>query len=320
MTIKMAVLGMGRIARTRLLPGLDKAEEAVLWSVLSRDAERGQASAAKHKALGPTPAFTDLDALLADPELDAVIIASPDRVHVDQVVRAAAAGKHVLTEKPMAVSVAECDRMIAACDAAGVRLGVAYHMRWHAGHRLLHERVRAGDFGDIRHVRVQWNFSSEDDSNWRAREDLGKWWSLAATGTHCVDQVQWFLGGEVGDVVEVNSTIGRSVFDGPHDETALVSLRFGSGATAEICSSVVFAGPTRFELYGTKGFVVAENTMSVDGSGTIRTHEGPFPFEPVDPYAGEIDDFARAIADGRGAEVSGRQGRENIAVLCEACP
>ena len=127
--LRIAMIGTGWIADDALAPAVAKAAGAVLWSVLSREEGRARDFAERHGAASPAPSHTDLDALLADPELDAVLIASPDGLHAEQCVAAARAGKHVLCEKPMATTAADAERMTAACRDAGVRLGIAYHMR-----------------------------------------------------------------------------------------------------------------------------------------------------------------------------------------------
>ena len=191
--IRIAMIATGRIAGNALAPAIERAAGAELWSVLSRDAGRARDFAERHRAASPEPAYTDLDALLADPDLDAVLIASADGLHAGQCIAAASAGKHVLCEKPMATTAADAERMTAACRAAGVRLGIAYHMRWHRGHRDLADAAHAGRFGVLRHMRAQWSMRARDDSNWRARSEVGRWWGLAAVGTHCLDQVRWYM-------------------------------------------------------------------------------------------------------------------------------
>ena len=118
--------------------------------------------------------------------------------------------------------------MVAACKDAGVKLGVAFHNRWHAGLRKLHGEVADGKLGELRHMRVQWSFHAPDDANWRAGTDVGKWWGLAGVGTHCLDQILWFLEPACGEVVELKSIITRDVWKGPNDETALISMKFAS--------------------------------------------------------------------------------------------
>ncbi|MBT6273309.1 MAG: Gfo/Idh/MocA family oxidoreductase, partial [Chromatiales bacterium] len=142
--MKIAMIATGRIAETQLAPAIAAARGAQLWSVYSRDQGRAEAFARTHGAASATPAYDNLDALLSDDELDAVLIASPDKLHAPQTIAAVKAGKHVLTEKPMTTDAASAEAMVDAASSAGVKLGVAYHLRWHAGHRALHEAAAAG--------------------------------------------------------------------------------------------------------------------------------------------------------------------------------
>ncbi len=309
--LRIAMIATGRIADNFLAPAIAGLPGVELWSVLSRDLERARDFARRHRAAACEPAFDDLATLLADPDLDAVLIASADGLHAEQCIAAASAGKHVLCEKPMATTAADAARMIAACRDADVRLGIAYHLRWHAGHRALHRMVQAGEFGTLRHLRVHWSILA-DASNWRARPEVGRWWGLAAVGTHGIDQIRWMMRPTCGEIVREGAQITRRVHRGPHDETALVHFEFESGATAELCTSVLFDAPRRMEIYGSEGYALCENTLGAQGAGSIRTHEGEFPFPIVDPYAEEIGDFAAAIRDNRNPEVAGEEGLCNI--------
>jgi len=315
MTLNIAMLGSGRIADQQLAPALAKTDGAQLWSVLSRDAGRGRAFAERHGAAAPEPVHTDLDSLLADADLDAVLIATPDKLHASQCIAAARAGKHVLTEKPMAADAKSGDAMVEACEKAGVVLAVAYHMRWHAGHRKLAELVHAGRLGTLRHMRVQWTFLASDASNWRASQDVGRWWGLAGVGTHCLDQVRWLMMPSCGEIVVQENLISREVWKGPNDETALVSLGFESGATAEICSSVLFNAPKRMEVFGSDTYAICDDTLGPHGAGEISIGGKPLQFEVANPYVGEIADFVAAVREGRPPEVDGREGRQNVATL-----
>lgn len=318
--IRFAILGTGRIADNQLAPALAQVSGARLWSVLSRDERRGREFAARHGAASPSPVHTGLAALLADPDLDAVLIATPDGLHAEQAVAALRAGKHVLVEKPMATDREGGRAMVDAAEEMGVQLGVAYHLRWHAGHRLLHEQVQAGALGELRHMRAQWTFRVADDSNWRAGDEVGRWWGLAGVGTHALDLVRWFLLPQCGETAELRSLITREVYSGPNDETALVMLRFASGATAEIVTSVLFDSPSRVEIYGARGAAVCEGTLGPHGAGAVRLLGENLPFEPVNPFAGEIADFVAAVRDSRPPEVSGAEGLRNVELLLEADP
>jgi predicted dehydrogenase len=318
MTLKVAMIATGGIADSQLAPALTQAPSAQLWSVYSRDRARAQAFAAKHGAASPDAAHDDLDALLADPELDAVLIASPDKLHADQTVRAAKAGKHVLTEKPMATDREGAAAMIDAADKAGVVLAVAYHLRWHMGHRKLFEAARNGAFGTLRHMRVQWSSLASNADGWRAKAEVGRWWALAGVGTHCLDQIRWFMSPQCGEITRAESIINRKVFQGPHDETALLTYQFENGSTAELCASILYQGPRIMELYGSDGYAIFTDTLGPHGQGRIETQDGSFDYTPANPYVGEIEDFAAAIHEGRPAEVDGREGAANVDLLLRA--
>ena len=318
--MNIALVGPGRISEHSLIPGLEGVPTARLWSVMSRDLGRARDCARRHAAAAGEPAHDRLETLLADPELDAVIIATPDKLHAEQTVAAAEAGKHVLVEKPMATDAGSARAMVGACRGAGVVLAVAYHMRWHRGHRNLHARVSAGEIGAIRQMRVQWSFMAPDNRNWRAVSEVGRWWSLAGVGTHCLDQIRWFMAPAGGAITGLRSSIGRTVWGGPHDEQATVTLSFESGAQATLCSSALFKAPTRMEVYGSEGFAVCEGTLGAHGRGRIELNGEPLEYEPADPYAGEIADFVAAVGEGRNPEVDGEEGLRNVELLLQADP
>lgn len=316
-TVNLALIGTGRIARMQLAPALAVADGVRLWSVLSRSRERAADFAERHDAKSSVAAHTSLDALVSDLDLDGIIIATPDKLHAQQCITAVRAGKHVLVEKPMATSLDDADRMIEVSDEAGVRLGVAYHLRWHGGHRLVADAVQSGKLGDIRHMRVQWSWRAPDASNWRARPEVGRWWSLAGVGTHCLDLIRWLMVPTCGEVEQVKSVLSNAVWRGPHDESAVVVLRFESGATAEFCSSVNFESPHRLEIYGSEGYAICTDTLGARGAGTIEMLHRGLEFSVANPYVGEMLDFAAAIRDERAPEVDGREGRRNVELLLE---
>ncbi|MEE9391999.1 MAG: Gfo/Idh/MocA family oxidoreductase [Planctomycetota bacterium] len=310
---RIAILGTGSIADTAHAPALSSLPECCLWSVLSRCQDRAQGFARRHQAKAPQAAFDDLAGLLRDDALDAVIVTTPDRLHAAMAIAALKAGKHVLVEKPMVTSRAEGEELLAARDASGKTLAVAFHLRHHRGHRLLRERILAGDIGEVRHLRVQWTFAAADASNWRATPKLGKWWSLAANGPHALDLVRWFAADRLGPLEELRGTFSRGrVLGSPHDETAVVGGCFASGATIEILTSVLFASRPAFEIYGSEGEGICRDTLGRHGAGDIELNGDPLTFEVHSPFAGEIADFVAAARDGRAPEVGGEAGMQVV--------
>lgn len=316
--LNIGIIGPGRITGDQHAPALASIDGVQLWSVVSRDLERAQDFCHRHGATAPVPAHTNIDRMLADPALDAVIIATPDRLHASQAIAAARAGKHVLVEKPMATSVEEAEQMIEECDRADVRLGIAYHLRWHTGHRRIREIILDGGIGTPRHMRIHWTFRAPDGNNWRAAPETGRWWSLAANGTHCLDLIRWMLMPSSGEIVDVQSLFAQSVWDTPHDETAILAFRFENGSTAELCASVLFDSESRVEIYGSTGSVICSDTLGRHGGGRIEVNGEDFEYIRENPFRGEILDFIQSIKTGREPEVGGAEGLKNIEWLSAA--
>lgn len=308
--LKVGLIGPGSIARERLIPALRAIEGASFWSVLGRDLGRTKEFATTLGAAAPEPAYTDISAFLADTALDAVIVASPDKLHAEQCLAAAKAAKHVFVEKPMATNHADALAIVDACAKANVRLAVGYHLRFHQGHILVKEMLNAGRIGQIRHVNISWTMISKPD--WRATSDLGRWWSLAALGTHSLDLVRWFVESEIKQSYALTSS---PVYGGPHDETSVVSIGFQSGATAQILSSVIMRAPRLIEIFGSEGSIRCVDTLGPRGAGQILLNGEEQAFQVADPYKAELTDFCNAITGGAAPSSEGSNGAANVALL-----
>lgn len=314
-TIRVGLIGPGSIADERLIPALAKIAGAVFWSVLGRDRQKAEKFAEKHGAKATQAAFSDLGTFLADPELDAVIIASPDKLHAQQAIACAKAGKHVFVEKPLATSAKDARAIVRACKAAKVKLTVGYHLRYHAGHRKVNALLgdpATSPIGQIRHIAVSWTMQAKT-VDWRADDKLGQWWSLAALGTHSLDLVSWLLKGD--PLKETSCLVSSPVFGSAHDETSIVSLVFESGVTASVLSSVVFRAPRVVEIFGSKGVIRCVETLGPRGTGTITVNGEEMPFDAVDPYGGELKDFIVAVAVDQEPYVTGDEGADNVILL-----
>ncbi|MBI4433175.1 Gfo/Idh/MocA family oxidoreductase [Candidatus Uhrbacteria bacterium] len=314
--MRLACIGTGDVADRWLVPALKNIPGTQLWSVCGRDPHRTGAFAAMHGAAAPSSVYTDLDALLADPALEAVIIATPDQLHASQTISAARAGKHVFVEKPMATSVADARAMHAACEAAGVVLQVGYHLRWHQGHHEIVRAMDAGRIGTVRHVGMRWSYPAENANNWRAQGATGRWWSLAALGTHTMDLAWWMLRKNHGDIVALHSLCTNGILGSTRDETTTIALRFASGVTADITVSVAMPIVRQLEVYGTTGMIHAEGTLGARGGGRITINAtGDLPYARQDPYQTELTQFVNAIRDPALGVVGGEDGIRNVELL-----
>ncbi len=308
--VRIGLIGAGEVAENRLLPALFTLPETKLWSIASRNIERAKTLTERFGACAPQPAFTSLDEMLLDPELDAVIIATPDKLHAEMAIKAANAGKQVFVEKPMATDVDDAERMIVAAKANNVKLAVGYHLRHHAGHHMLRAQIDKGMMGTPKHVRVMWSYNAPAN-DWRASEALARWWSLAAVGTHAIDLAMWFLKEE--GVPLVQSEIFRD--EGLLEHSATVNLKWASGKTATIVVSNRATLPRLIEVVGTVYTARCENTLGAHGKGAVSINNIALPFVPVDPYHKELEDFIGAITDDREPKVGGVIGLRNLNIL-----
>lgn len=314
--LRVGIIGTGSIADDMHAPALKLASNACLWSVLSRDIDRSRLFAKKHTAKAPSPAHDDLGLFLGDPNLDAVIVASPDRLHYHHAHSSLKAGKHVLVEKPLATSVHEAEDLVRTAAISKLLLGVGFHLRWHAGIRKAVELVRTGRIGALRHVSMQWTFYQPTNTNWRAHDQLGRWWSLAGTGAHCIDLARW-IASEVDCTFEaITGVTTCDTWGGPHDESACVVIKFNKSMTAQCISSVLFPSESFLNIYGTDGSIRCTGVLARATPGKIYVSDEELSVATNNPFVDQIEAFSVSIRQGYGYPVSGEDGLTNVKDLC----
>jgi predicted dehydrogenase len=176
---------------------------------------------------------------------------------------------------------------------------------------VLHQQVEQGVIGKLRHIRAIWAFSQYDDSNWRAKDDMTKWWSLSAVGSHCIDLTRWFAE-DTDDWRHFAATIANNIWNGPHDETAVIAAQFASGPTVEVVSSVQFGSYNRLELFGDKGQAICEDIMGRAGAGEIRINGELLSFEVGSPFEGQLIDLVKCIEKGESPRADGTVGLRSV--------
>ncbi|HXQ49963.1 MAG TPA: Gfo/Idh/MocA family oxidoreductase [Stellaceae bacterium] len=311
MTIRWALLGTGRHADGRAAPQLKTAAGSVLAAVLSRDRARGEAFAKKH---GIAKVHISMDELLRDRDIDALYDATPDGLHAPNAAAAAAAGKHILIEKPLALSLAEGVASSAACRRHGVKLGVVFQQRHDAVHQEARRLVLAGEIGDVVSALVQLPLAVSSRSaapqaapTWRTDPAMRSGGIVMSIGDHAYDTLAYLLG---QDIVEV-SAFTDATRDNPPDERAggmLLHLSRGAIGYAYASFRTPYARRP-FEIHGTKGSLILTNTYSyligagedatpslelVNDKGRTVRH-----FPPSDCFRLEVEQFNRAI-EGKG--------------------
>ena len=313
MTLKWGVLGAGSVAQRRAMPAINKAKDAELHALPSRDAARAQRLATEH---GATTYYTTVDELLSDETLDAIYVSTPVYLHREQVIKAAERGFHVLCDKPMALNTEECGRMIDACQANDVHLQICFLFRFHSCFQAIKSWVQEGRLGQIVQGRVPFlkPFPISKGA-WRGNPAQGGGGCLMDLGAHGVDLLRYIL----GEVHQVSAFCNSVVHGYDVEETGMIMMRFENGAQGFIDTSFAAAGSDLvIEIYGTDGWVWVYNDggwkikLSLDGESQGIDSQ----FE--DLYQYQFEHFARCVTEEEEPIVTGLDGLRTNAILAAA--
>lgn len=284
--MNIGIIGTGNIASSGHGPAIKSLDGTQLTSVLSRETQKGKEFLNEFGA-SDAKVYTDIKPFVNNPNIELVIITSPDSMHYEQAKACLENGKHVLMEKPFTISVGEAENLAKIAEERRLTLAVGFHLRSHNGHRLLKKQIASGVIGDLRHIRLIWAWQVTDDSNWRAHDKLTRWWSLSAVGSHCIDLARW-LGDDMDDWSAFSSLLANNLWGGEHDETAQITGQFKSGITFDITSSVQFGPFNKIEIFGSKGEVTCEDTLGRNGAGTILVNGKDMQFEASSPFVEQL--------------------------------
>jgi predicted dehydrogenase len=322
--LRFAIVGAGTVARFHARAVAD-APGARLSAVCSRDPERA-AAAARELGVECAPSY---EALLARGDVDAVCLCTPSGLHAAQAIAAARAGKHVLVEKPMALTLADADAMIAACRSAGVKLAVALQRRTETVYQSLRSAIAAGELGrltlgcaSVPYFRPQAYYES---ATWRGTWALDGGGALMNQGIHLVDLLLWLMG-DAEEVSARSATLAHAI---EVEDCVVASLRFGSGALGSLIATTAAAPgfPHRVEVYGSEG------GAQIEGECVVRWQDRSAKQRPVtaalaDAGAGAsatgisaaghtriVADLVEAVGAGRAPLVPGEEGRRCLALV-----
>lgn len=290
--VRWGVLGVARIATEKVIPAMQRGACSEIVAIASRDLDKARRAAS---ALGIPKAYGSYDELLADPEIEAVYNPLPNHLHVPWSIRAAERAKHVLVEKPVSLTVAECRSLIEARDRCGVKIGEAFMVRTHPQWLRVRELVRSGEIGPVRAIETSFSFFGRDPANIRNILEFGGG-GLMDLGCYAVQVARYFFGAEPTRVV---SLIERD----PElriDSLASVLLDFPSGQSVFTCSMQMYPFQ-RVQIIGARGRIEIEIPFNAPpnracrifiGTGAgLRTEELPI----CDQYTIQGDLFSKAV-------------------------
>jgi D-xylose 1-dehydrogenase (NADP+, D-xylono-1,5-lactone-forming) len=309
MPLRWGILGVARINRA-LIPPIQASERHDLVAIASRDASRADEAA---KQWGIPRAYGSYEDLLADRDIDVVYIPVPNGGHATWTIRAAEAGKHVLCEKPLALSVEDVDRIQDAARRAGVVVAEAFMYRHHPQTLRIRELVAAGTFGTLRLVTGSFTFSltKEADPRLDKAQGGGSVWDV---GCYPVSFTRFVLDAEPSEAFGWQATGPTGI-----DETFAGALRFPNGVLALFDSGFRAPLRTHVEIVGSEASLVVPHPFKPGLEETMILSRGDATEEVrvagQELYSGEIEDMADAILLGRPSRVTLAESRGNVAAL-----
>lgn len=331
MAVGFGIVGCGMIARFHARAIRD-IKGAKLVGCFNRTLDKAQALAAE---FGGEPT-TDLDSLLARPDVDIITICTPSGAHMEPAIAAARAGKHVIVEKPLDVTLKRCDAMIDACEQAGVRLGTIFPSRFHQSSQLLKRAVDEGRFGQLTlgDAYVKW-FRTQayyDSGAWRGTWKLDGGGALMNQAIHSVDLLLWLMG-PVEQVTAHTTTLAHERIE--VEDVATATLRFASGALGVIeATTAAYPGSLKkIEISGTQGMVVLEEESIIKWDFAKmtkrdqvllqemqnRTKTGGGAADPAaighQAHAELFREFIKAVKEGDNPRLDGREGRRSVELI-----
>jgi predicted dehydrogenase len=311
--VRYGVIGLGHIAQSAVLPAFAHARNSELTALASSDAEKlevlGERYQVRHRF-----GYERMADCLA--EVDAVFICTPNTEHEAAVLEAAGAGRHVLCEKPLAVTDEACARMVEACRDAGVKLMTAYRLHFEPTTLAVLKRVRDGALGDLRYFSSSFSMQTEPGGiRTEAETGGGAVWDI---GIYCVNAARMLFDAEPVKV-QAHAIPGTRSGMPDVDETTTALMHFDGDRLAAFTCSFDAADVSSYRIVGTKGSILVEPafeiheaisyTATIEGKST--RHRG----RKVDQFAAELVYFSRCILEDRAPEPSGEEGAWDVHII-----
>ena len=308
--LRAASIGMGWWSDELADAAQGKSDAIRIVTCFSRSEEKRAAFADKYG----TAQHESYEAVLADDSVDAVILTTPHSIHAEQVIAAAAAGKHVFCEKPFTLTRASAQAAVDACAEAGVVLAVGQNRRWHSATRTLKAMLDAGGFGTVLHAEA--NFSvpsalSYKPGQWRVNRIESPAGSITGLGIHMIDALVYLL----GPIARVAAQAHRRAVPVDIDDTTSVLFLFESGVSGYLGTMFACPHASYVNVYGTGGNAFAQidnSQLILQSADGVRRDE---PIEPLDTLRLELDEFAAACAGEAQFTVPPEDAVHGIAVM-----
>ncbi len=309
-----ALVGLGNLSTNQLAPALQQTKYCRLAAIVTGTPAKAQRWQARYGIPDRSVYnYETMERLADNPDVDVVYVVTPNALHAEHTIKAARAGKHVLCEKPMEVSVERCQAMIDACRQAGRQLAIGYRCQFEPHHLECVRLARQKVLGDLQKVDAAFGFRMGDPTQWRLNRALAGGGPLVDVGIYALQTSRMLTGEEPVRVTAQSTTTDHQMFRDVEQNIAW-QLTFPSGVVANGAASYSTYF-NRFTATASRGSFGIEPAYNYTGVRGWRSDGLPLQFAPVDHFAVEMDAFAQCIMSGRQTSVPGEEGLRDVRIM-----
>jgi predicted dehydrogenase len=314
-----AIVGLGSLAINQILPAFAKCEKSRVVALVSGHPDKAAKLAARY---GVSPKsiynYENYGALKDNPEVDVIYVVLPNSMHAEYTVRGHQAGKHVLSEKPMATSAADGQAMIDAAGKAGKKLMVAYRCRYEPFNKEMIRMAREQELGPVKVIVADHGFNIGDPTQWRLKREMAGGGCLMDIGIYSLQAARYVTGEEPTEIDALTYTTPGDVRFKEVEETINFQLRFPSGVLANCTSSYGYSGQNRYRVIASKGWFELEPATSYTGlrmkvRRNNATEERDLPQR--DHFALEMDHLSECVMENKDPLTPGEEGVRDLKLM-----
>ena len=322
-----AIIGLGRIAAI-FMAGVRNSSNSKVTALVSGHRDKALRIAADY-GVPESSIYTydNFDSIISNKDVDAVYVALPNSMHAEFTIRAAKAGKHVLCEKPMAINVAECEQMIAACKSANVKLMIAYRCHFESTNLKAVDLIRSGAIGQVQAIETAFGFS-ERLGEWRLDKKLAGGGPLMDVGIYSLNATRYLTGEEPASLASFSSVIDNDGRFTSVEENLSWTMKFPSGIVASCATTYGAQMDGFFKVYGAKGWIEAEPAFNYDGQHLHAEYfngprvpptvlDEPNPQKNPYQFTAQANHFSNCVQNNLEPKTPGEEGLRDLRYITE---
>jgi len=313
--IGFALAGLGNLSTNQIAPALQKTKFCRLAGIVTGHPQKAAAWKAQYNIPDKNIYnYDNMEQMADNSDIDVVYVVTPNGLHAEHTIKSARAGKHVLSEKPMEVSVEKCQQMIDECKKAGKQLAIGYRMHFEPNSLECIRLVREKVFGSAKIIDAAFGFRIGDPTQWRLKKDLAGGGCLMDVGIYALNASRYLTGEEPVEV-SAFTTVTDPVKFSQVEESISWQSKFPGGIIARCGSSYNAQGMADFKVSADGGWFKMDPAFSYHGNHGVRSDGQEINLSDIDQFAAEMDDFAQCILENRPTRVPGEEGLRDVKIM-----